>query len=323
MALIQETLDRKIWAKNWLTKRWLHNSLLSWQKLYRKKINYTRRQISTWYRTQYFISHAYRDMKQNIARNEDIFVAVLLASGVIGFSLAVMAANLLFQALLAVYVVADALGLSMVIVFGIAGIAYLLLMVWMIAWMQNMVSIAIWQGSNSNQRRSARNTIRQGLKYSTKTAGAWAYIMYRTALPLSLAAIIGLIILQLFGYQNIEAIIGVAAVSLVALVFSMRKLVQLTLTPAVMLFEGSETYKQAAQRSRQLIARRGSLFLTVGYILLLAAILGITGLCWLVLSHLLGANWQVFAAIFSIALATVANGMLVAFYRKRRLARVN
>lgn len=110
--------------------------------------------------------------------------------------------------------------------------------------------------------------------------------------------------------------------SIIAIVWILYVLVQYSLVPYVVLFEPGHTLTSAFGRSRQLVKKRGRLFILATYTLLALFLMTVYFVAALFENAAGLEKWLTFGITALIALMFF-NATLVVLYRKRRLARKN
>jgi len=290
-------------------------------KTLKTKIRHTKRQIIATYRRQYFLTNAGRDFRMAASKNEDIFITSLIIAAVIGYSFAVTATDLLLLFFQTALEGTSKLGLGM-LPLSIAALGTLsVLGIWVLAFMLNAISIALMEGATGKRYRSVRATLRNALRHAGRVSTVWVLIALRLAVPILLVAVGSLLSIAAAGVNDLEqALQYVPYAGGFAALGALYVLVRCSLAPYVMLFEQPNSYHTAFRRSRQLVRRRGRIFLCATYLSIAASAAGLYGFAVL-LENILGINKLVPCMLGGLAITVLLNGTLVVLYRKRKLAR--
>lgn len=292
-------------------------------KFAKAKLRKIRSRFFTWYRRQYFLSSAYRDTKLAIARNEDIFITILIIAAVIGYSYASISAELVYMFFLTAYTVSESSGFSMLLMSIFTASAISVIAAWLAAFILNSMAIAIMHGANQKRIRSVRKTVREGLRLTTKTTLAWTLVLASVARPLVMLGIVSLVSLKIALLSDVVVWFGIMAIALLTgLGFAIRNLLRYSLVPYVSIFEPDQKFSESFARSSQLVEVKGKLFLLSIYIIGGIFLSCAFGLTWL-LQQKVGLNQGIIFGFLTVVTLMVANGLLVMFYRKRKLARVH
>jgi hypothetical protein len=279
--------------------------------------------VSTAYlRRQYFINTARLDAQRAIAQNEDIFIGTSIISVLVGYSFAVKATDFLLLFFQTAYEAAGITGISMFFL-AFAAIGTLsVLFAWIAAFTLNMQSIALMEGANGKQHRSIRRTVRIGLQHASRITTVWALLLAIMVAPLVLVAITAYTYISVAAMSMKEVLALAPAAGVVSAIAVLVVLLQFSLAPYAALFEPHLTILQTLKRSRQLLMRRGRLFLLFTYLAFAGALAGVYGIS-LALQALISIPTIVTLGLGATALFMALNGILVMLYRKRKLARKN
>lgn len=290
------------------------------QQLIASKSRRANRKLMSVARKQYYLTDAYHDMRYAALRNEDIFLGSLLVSLVIGYGFAASGANFLLQTLIAATEVAALTGISIIILYGMVSLFYGVAAALLAVFIVNMTSLSIFHGASRKYYRSLRSTIRASLTSTSRVTGAWLLFLALLFVPIATAAFVLLIWL----YQARPVIPDLLPYLVLATVVVSSWLIGVainyTLAPYVALFEPEVPVSETFGRSRQLVRRRGRMFLLgahISFILFLALAFYVAT----IISSFTPIATGLTMAIIVPAALLLANGILVAFYRKRRLAR--
>lgn len=288
------------------------------RKLARARVRRTRSICLVWYRRQYFFSDAYADMRGHINRNEDIFIAMAIIAAVLSYAFASTAANFLLLFFQSAYLVADMTQISLpllsLLVFAVPAV----LSAWLLAFTCNSFSFTIIDSASRKQYRSVRSTLRRSLRYTSRFTLDWLTILLAAALPIGIIGLIGVTLVYFNVLQPdllstlMPWLLGAGTAWLLGC------LSHCALVPYVRLFEQQPSLIGAFMRSRQLVQKRGRIFLSL-FFLIVGGLLTSLSLG----SYLLGSYGAVYGSILALLIVLFANMLLVTFYYKRRLARVN
>lgn len=301
-------------------KRKVKQNRLRAQRLAKAKLRKSRSLSLAWYRRQYFISSAYADLRTTIARNEDIYLAVLMITTVLGYAYSVVAAQILFIFFGAAYALGEATGMSMAFLSLVTICVLGISLVWVAAFGANALSLSLMHGATNKKLRSLRSTLRQSLTFTARTTAAWTLVSAVVIGPLMLAALATAIYFKATSVDVHTATAFLPYIVTAGVGWLLYSLTNFSLVPQVALFESQYSLLQAFTRSRQLVRSKGKLFLAASYgavVLALGALYGLSAL----LEKVLRLSQSV-TFIFGLILITIfTNGILTMFYRKRRLAR--
>jgi hypothetical protein len=218
------------------------------------------------------------------------------------------------------YAVAEVLDISMLVLSVITLAVLASSLAWLAAFSMNSMSVAIMHGLTGKKIRSLRATMRQGLRFTTRTALAWMLVAGVIFMPPAAALMLGIAFLKFGVTDLLDSLTAAPYVVIAGVAWVLYCLMNYSLVPYVALFEPHLSFSRAFKRSQQLVTRRGRLFLLSLYMALLALLAGITGMSF-VLENQFNLD-QSLTINFGAALAFMAtNAIMVVFYRKRRLAR--
>ena len=286
----------------------------------RAQIRKARSLATAWYRRQYFLAHAYADFRKSITRNEDIYLAILMIAVILGYAYAVVAAQLLFIFFGAAYALGEATGMSMaflsLVTVGVLGVS----LAWVAAFASNSLSIALMHGANNKKIRSLRRTLREGLRFTSRTTAAWTLVAAVVTGPLMVAGLGSAVFLKVSESDTQTALQFVPYLAIAGVSWALYALMHFSLVPQVAIFEPQHSLQQAFARSSELVRSKGKVFLSTAYCSIAVALAGMYGVSAL-LEKVLRLN-QTITFIFGVILLSIlSNGILTMFYRKRRLAR--
>ncbi|MBW3568579.1 hypothetical protein KY385_00405 [Candidatus Parcubacteria bacterium] len=289
-------------------------------RLLKAGVRSTRRAYLAWYRQQYFLSVANKDLKMAVRRNEDIFIAVVFAAAVLSFACAVIAAEMVIAFFLTAFTASEVSGINILIFALIAGVTLTTILAWVAAFLLNSMSLAIIQGANRHKIRSLRSTLRQGLRMASRTATSWLMLIGAIALPAAAVSLAMFVYTLLFA-DNLYDILAVAPYAIIfAAAGAILMLLHYSLVPVVALFETKLSWRQVFARSRQLVYRRGKMFVLAAYGFL-AIVLSAAYVLYKLLYNLTGLDGTLLFSLIAIVAVAYFNGIMTVFYRKRRLVR--
>lgn len=297
-------------------KRKLSHARKQTHKLFRAQIRRARSRSLAAIRSQYYLTDAFDDLRIAARRNEDIFITAIILILVLGFSYVATAANFLILFFKTAYDLADLSGVNMGLLMAVAGVVAAVLFGWLAAFLLNLMSVAIMDGATRKVRRSVRTTVRTSLRHAGRVASAWLLFGCIIGVPLALGAAGSYLYMHAHAI-SMDALLGdLPKAVIAALTWIIFVLMQYSLVPYVALFEPELPLSRILRRSRQLVSRRGHLFLLFGYLLFVAALGGAYKV-----TELAGPGQGLAFAVLALGISLVANGTLVMLYRKRKLAR--
>ncbi|MGI9027295.1 MAG: hypothetical protein ACR2FM_00395 [Candidatus Saccharimonadales bacterium] len=290
------------------------------RRLVKSKIRKARSLSLAWYRRQYFLAAAYGDMRVAVRRNEDIFIAITVIAITIAYAYVVMASEIFYTFFMTAFSVSEASGANIFVISAIAAGSLAVTFAWLAGFVLNSISIAIMQGANRNQIRSTRATLRQALRYTSRTTLYWLLFVVLVAIPIAAVSLLALLYMSHFADTLAEAFEVIQYAIIAAIAGALYVLLYYTLVPVVALFEPGLTMRQVLARSRELVGNRGKLFVLAGYGLLAAVSSVAYGLSRL-LQDLTGLHSALTFSLSLLPILMCASGIMTMFYRNRRLAR--
>jgi hypothetical protein len=305
-----------------LSGQYIYRKLeLHWQKIRKAthaRIRKTRRMCLTWYSRQYFLASAHSGMKVSIKRNEDIFIATALVAFGLIYACATIAAELAFTFFITAFSFSEVSGINMLLVALVAAGSLGAILIWVAAFILNSMSIALMHGANRKQIRSVRATLRQGLAQAGRTATSWLVFLSAILFPVAIVGAAGLLHLLLFISTQAQMLSVMPYYIIAAIVGVIYILLQYSLMPFVAFFEPALWYRCAFKRSRELISKKGRMFILAGYGILGAFIAAEYALSRF-LQDLIGLHRNLSFSIMLIITAIYAYGITTMLYRKRRM----
>ncbi|GAC1386440.1 MAG: hypothetical protein NVS1B7_4940 [Candidatus Saccharimonadales bacterium] len=286
------------------------------QRMLRRSMRRTARLIAA----QYYLTDAYVDSRRAFSLNEDIALATVLVIGVLSFSTISILANALYMFVLTANAFAAVAGvdfaLLMIVAFAVCGV----IIAWLAAFLQNALSIALMDGLIRKQNRSLITTFRRALHSTSKTTLAWFLLALATGMPVAIGVSLLAGGLRMAHVPVYAAIPYLVAAGSVASCWMLVILANYSLLPYVALFEPINSWKDSFRRSRKLVTRKGRLFILSGYAVLGGCLLA-SYVCARMIQTVTHFNATLLFMMLSTIVFSVANGIMTAFYRKRRLAR--
>ncbi len=243
--------------------REVRGTVVKAMRRYRRR---AQRVFMQWHRQQYYFWMAHRDMRRAVTQNEDIFLASILIFTVVLFALSSTVSQLILLLGLSLFAVTDQLGLSFIPLFMLFGGVGLLLVLWVLSWMTNMVSLALMDGANRKRLTSLRITLRRSLRLATRVSSAWLLYLAVVFSPVGIAAIAGAIyVLTTGGTNELAAMQATLVAGTAAATWLLYSLTSYGLVPMIALFETDKPLTSSLQRSRRLVTERGRPFIFALY----------------------------------------------------------
>ncbi|MGI9027224.1 MAG: hypothetical protein ACR2FM_00035 [Candidatus Saccharimonadales bacterium] len=217
---------------------------------------------------------------------------------------------------------ADMTGMSALGLMLLASVATAVLYGWFFAFLMNLLSVSVMEGATRKSIRSVRLTYKKSLHQASRIASSWFMILALIVVPLLVAVVITYLSIGLFQLNLIQLLTVLQYETIAAIIWLIYVLLQYSLVPCALLFESNQTLTSAFGRSRQLVNRKGRLFVLAAYVSLMVILLGVYSAAALIEQAVSLEKWLTFSLA---ALLTVLffNGSMVMLYRKRRLARVH
>lgn len=300
-------------------KRQLKRAAIRAKRLTRSQMRKARVSILRYYRSQYYPTAAWADLRIAVLRNEDIVINSFIMMFILGFAVAVTAFDFSLLFLNTAYDISTLTGVDMGILLLIVGGVLTSLGLWVGSFLTNLMSLAIMDGANRKLKCTVRSTFRHALHMASAVSTAWFMIGVRCAMPILTAAIAGVIYLKYF-YSAFSLPLPVWAVMTATMMtWSIINFLRYSLVPYIVLFEQAPI-PYAFKKSKALLRNRGKVFLLSLY-LCLAAALGTMYAFSFMIDSIIGYNKYLIFSILAVAGLIGTNGVLVMLYRKRKLAR--
>lgn len=273
-------------------------------------------------RRQYYITRALSDLKIASTHNEDIVIMSVASIIVLTVAAAATAGEILLSLSMTTVSLADMTGMSALGLMLLASVATAVLYGWFFAFLMNLLSVSVMEGATRKSIRSVRLTYKKSLHQASRIASSWFMILALIVVPLLVAVVITYLSIGLFQLNLIQLLTVLQYETIAAIIWLIYVLLQYSLVPCALLFESNQTLTSAFGRSRQLVNRKGRLFVLAAYVSLMVILLGVYSAAALIEQAVSLEKWLTFSLA---ALLTVLffNGSMVMLYRKRRLARVH
>lgn len=269
---------------------------------------------------QYMLTTAYSDMKSAAKHNEDIVIMSVTSIAVLLFASVATAAQMLLNVFLTAFILSESITVNLLFIAAGTVAAIAVLYGWLSAFLLNLLSISIMDGAVKKTVRSVRLTFRKSLANASRVATAWLTLLSVIILPLIIVAAIGYAVIQLNTVSMSQLFTGLQFATIGAIIWIIYILLNYSLLTYVSLFESHSTLASKLKRSRQLVVRKGRMFILAWYLALALCLGGLYSLTEVLNDTLALNKWFAFA-ILALPLILVFNGLMVVFYRKRRLAR--
>ncbi len=301
-------------------QRKLSHTLNQAKRMVKSRIKKLCSKTITLIRSQYYLTTAYGDMRTVIARNEDIFLATLMVVLAVSYSAATLGFQLFILFLQTAFDLSSVTGLSMLALSTIALGVLIVLSSWIAAFLLNIMSLAMMDGANRKVHRSLRRTVRVGLQRASRVASAWLTFAAVLVGPPAYAALSAMFIVHEKNIQESDFMQVLPYGIIAAITWAIFILMQYGLVPWVALFAPEVRLRDIFGRSRNMLNKKGHLFILFGLGLLAGVLTGYYQLC-AAIQAAIGLDKHMVFSIGAIAVAIIANGVMVMLYRKRKLAR--
>jgi hypothetical protein len=191
---------------------------------------------------------------------------------------------------------------------------------WILATLQNLLSISLMEGATRKKKRSLIATLRKSLGHASRTASSWLAMIATTlgpacAIMLVVAAIVYLARIPL--EASLLYFVGFMCLGMFWIIWS---LTGFALVPYVLLFEKVTTWREAFSRSSKLVEHKGRMFILSLYLALLASIAGVHYIAVFV-ENITRIDYTLTLWLLGVTVIFAANAQLTMLYRKRKLAR--
>ena len=272
-----------------------------------------------YFRSQYYPTTAWADLRLASLRNEDIVVNALLLLFAIGFASTVTVFDFTLLFLNTAYDISALTGISMSLLVLVVGGVLASLVGWTSAFLMNMLSLAVIDGANRKVKVTIRSTSRKALSMASAVTTAWFVLLVRRALQPAFAVIGPALYLKFYSPEVSLPLVPASIAVASLMTWSIVNFLRFSLAPYIVLFEQAPI-PVAFKRSNSMLKQRGKIFVGAVYACLVAT-LGIMYAISLLIDSLIGYNkYLVFAALALFGIIAT-NGVLVMLYRKRKLAR--
>lgn len=286
----------------------------------KKAAKKSRTRTAAYFRNQYYLTTATRDLKTAAARNEDIVIASLIVTAGLLFSYMKMAGEAMLLFFQTAYELSELTGMNMLVLGVVVLAIFSVIAGWLSAFLLNIISISIMDGATRKQYKSVRATIRKGLRYASRVTGAWIVYLATLMIPLiTLAAPSILYVIAapnpLIALEKLVPFLTVASISSTILL-----IMNYGMMPYVALFEPLPPLSQTLETSRQLVKTRGRLFILGIYGFFFAAMTTAYGVAY-VLQNMLQIPKGITFIVLAGMVILYTHSLMVMLYRKRKLAR--
>lgn len=287
------------------------------RKSLRRAAKRQQRAVRAYFARQYYLTSAFADIKSAASRNEDILLGSLLLTGMVAFGFSVLAAQAVLSVMTNLVDFSDKQGAPLFNLLLIAIVSFACISLWLSAFFTNAHAIAIMEGATRKQLKSLRSTVRRALGAAGRISVAWLLLAAIVAIPAGAVLIVSSLVIMLAGSQALIPSTICAAV--IASGWVLYALSSFSLAGQVALFEPKIPVLQTLNRSRDLVARRGRLFVLATY-LLLAICIAVSELLNL-LAKKAGLSTDAILYIGVFASMLLTSSLKTALYRRRKLAR--
>ncbi len=280
----------------------------------------TQRRVLSWLKIQYYLASALSDGRVAFMQNEDIALASIIITAVVSFGAISILSNALYMFVLAGSVLSTLSGANLALLIIIACAVIGVLCLWVSSLLQNSLSIALIEGSTRKRNRSLRLTLRRSLRHASSSAMAWAALFVAAFGPVA-AGLLTILILTHIAHISLAATLPyIAGAAIIGTAWSLWVLANYTLIPYVKLFEQPTSWQATFARSKNLVRRKGKLFILCGYLAFTVCLGSLYGFAVGVekLTHF---NSTLTFLLASMTAVSLANAVLTMLYRKRKLAR--
>ena len=233
----------------------------------------TRRTVSTFDRRQYYLADAISDLRSAASRNEDIVILSVATVLAVVYAVLDTAATYMYAVLQAAYELATLTGMNMLLLMVLVAGILATLCGWIAAFLLNVCSVAVMDGSNRKRHRTIRSTFRTALGRSGRVTAAWFLLLLAICLPLLLSAATTAIIMRNANTSVAAATGYLPYATAFVIAWLLFVLTRYALAPKIALQEPSLGMFGAFSRSRQLLRRKGRL--TVVMLCIMATGLGL------------------------------------------------
>jgi hypothetical protein len=292
----------------------------NWRRIFIKSLSRTKRNVLTSLSSQYYLTSALKDSRQALRLNEDITLACLMLAAVMTFSVSNIFTSAVYQYLSVANTVSDMFGTSIIILILLSLGVMTVSVVWLLALLQNSISISLMDGLTRKKNRSLVLTYRRSLKYTSRTSMAWLGLIAAAAIPSGMILIIAAAAILLLSPTAITVIILFISAGVASILWLTYVLSNYSLVPYLMLFDSKSSWSKAITDSRLLVSSKGRWFTGFSYLALAGGIYLAFGLTQTI-TKIIDCNSVTLFAILTIMVLFLHNVCLTMFYRKRRLAR--
>lgn len=285
-----------------------------------RNIRTIKKSVITKLHNQYMLSNALTDTRRTFLLNEDIILASIIIIIILNFSATSLIANTLYVFMLSATVTAELLGVNLMLLATIALSVLGISLLWLSSFMQNLLTVSFMEGLTRKQNRSLRLTIRRSLARASQTASAWLGLILMAFVPGAAFLLTAVIITFLAQIELTNSVPYILAAGTGAFVWIAWILANYSLFPYVVMFGKYADLRDALAQSKQLVKRRGRLFILSGY-LVFGIALALTYFTATIIQRLTGIDASLPFLLLSAVPISFGNVFLTILYRKRKLAR--
>lgn len=307
-----------LWLEQPVRKLFIYNP--NWRRSLGKLLSRTRRNAVVTISSQYYLTSALRDSRRALRLNEDITLASLLIAVVLAFSVSNILTSALYQATSSANGLSDVLGANVIFVVTLALGGLFVAILWLVAFLQNLIAICLMEGATRKKKRSLVLTLRQSLRNASRTALAWIGLFGAIILPIGLVLIVSVAAIFLLSLTPTASLVVIVSSLITSLLWLSYILTTYSLIPYLMLFNVKLTWSQSLTECRRLVHSKGRWFLAISY-LFLGAALALTYEFSQFVVQVVDCNSIALFSLVSIFVLFIHNACLTMLYRKRRLAR--
>ncbi|MBC7707698.1 hypothetical protein H7Y63_00545 [Polaromonas sp.] len=269
---------------------------------------------------QYFISDALRDGRAAITLNEDIFLGSVLLGAGIGFAVISLAANIIYTFVLAGTILSQLSGISLALWVVLALSVIGVLGAWIAGFINNLIILSLTDGIHRKRNRSLAKTVRRSLAATSNTVSAWLVLAFVVFAPTALLCLAVAVVLHIFGVRADRAVPYLIGAAVLAGGWILGSSLNFALLPQVALVEAPITWRNALARSKQLVNRKGRLFIASSHVLLVSALVGAYGIALAAQAASHTSSTLIFLTLL-FPICVVHTIIMTMLYHKRKRAR--
>lgn len=294
--------------------------LLKKQRSVKRSLLRTQRHAIATIRRQYYLTNAVADSYRAFRLNEDIALASLLVIGVISFSTISILGNALYTIMITAVTLSFTYNANIALMVLSSVVVIAVVVGWLLAMLQNMLSISLMDGLNRKRDRSLLKTLRRSLGLATQTAGAWLLLLLAAFIPVGAVLLAAMGILSVGDTSPADVMPALVGLGAMSLVWVLWVIANYALLPYALLFNKTDSIGNTLELSRQLVDTKGRGFILAGLVMFIAVMAGLYALAE-GLEKLTQVNSSLTMMLLGAGAITGANAIMTVFYRKRRMAR--